>query len=244
MSKFHNIQFPGESKKYRAAREKLLAKEMELRRHLEAVASLRRKLPKGGKLKEDYIFEEGAPNLLDKRTVSKTKFSNFFESGKKSLVIYSFMYEPDATVPCPLCTSILDGLNGASPHIRDRVNFVVVAKAPIQKIRDWARKRGWKNLRLLSSEKNTYNRDYFAENERWGQMPALNVFEKTKQGIYHFYNTELLYAPSEKGQDPRHVDLIWPIWNMFDFTPEGRGEDWYPKFSYGKQAKDRKKLSE
>ena len=47
-----------------------------------------------------------------------------------------------------------------------------------------------------------------------------------------FYNTELLYAPTEPGQNPRHVDSLWPLWNMFDLTPEGRGTDWYPKHSY------------
>jgi predicted dithiol-disulfide oxidoreductase (DUF899 family) len=107
----------------------------------------------------------------------------------------------------------------------------VVAKAPIDRIRERARERGWNNLRLLSSSHNTYNRDYFAESNERGQMPAINVFQKTNDQIYHFYNSELLYAPTEPGQDPRHVDLIWPIWNLFDLTPQGRG-DWRPKLSY------------
>jgi hypothetical protein len=42
----------------------------------------------------------------------------------------------------------------------------------------------------------------------------------------------LLYAPTEPGQNPRHVDSLWPLWNVFDLTPEGRGTDWYPKHSY------------
>jgi predicted dithiol-disulfide oxidoreductase (DUF899 family) len=141
------------------------------------------------------------------------------------------MYAPEAEKPCPMCTSILDGLNGNSPHVNDRVNFAVVARAPIQKIRSWALSRSWKNLRLLSSLKNTYNADYFAENSASDQLPALNVFYKTAEGIYHFYNTELLYVPPEKGQNPRHVDLIWPLWNLFDLTPEGRGTNWFPKLS-------------
>jgi predicted dithiol-disulfide oxidoreductase (DUF899 family) len=41
-----------------------------------------------------------------------------------------------------------------------------------------------------------------------------------------------LYAPTEPGQDGRHVDQIWPLWNLFDFMPEGRGEKWYPRLSY------------
>jgi len=56
--------------------------------------------------------------------------------------------------------------------------------------------------------------------------------QKSAAGIHHFYNTELLYAPMEPGQNPRHVDSLWPLWNMFDLTPEGQGTDWYPKHSY------------
>jgi len=232
MGKYHAKKFPGETEEYRKARDELLAAEVELRKRVEEVAALRRKLPLGGKLKDDYIFEEEAPDLSDQGTVKSTKFSELFAAGKNSLIIYSFMYAPAADKPCPMCTSILDGLNGNAPHVHDRVNFVVVAKAPIQKIRSWALERGWKNLRLLSSGKNTYNTDYFAEDSPARQSPALNVFTKTETGIYHFYNTELLYVPPEKGQNPRHVDPIWPLWNLFDLTPEGRGTDWFPKFSY------------
>ena len=42
-----------------------------------------------------------------------------------------------------------------------------------------------------------------------------------------------MFAPRDPGQDPRHVDMIWPLWNVFDYTPEGRGKDWYPRLSYG-----------
>jgi len=232
MRKFHSKRFPGESETYRKARDELLEAEMRLRRQLEEVAALRRQLPRGGKVKEDYLFEEGASNLSDQSTVSQIKLSELFEAGKNSLIIYSFMFAPGSESPCPMCSSILDSLNGNAPHAGNRINLAVVAKAPIQRIREWARGRGWKNLRLLSSGKNTYNRDYFAEGDQWGQMPAINVFQKSKEGIYHFYNAELLYAPSEKGQHPRHADLIWPLWNLFDLTPDGRGTDWYPRFSY------------
>jgi len=97
---------------------------------------------------------------------------------------------------------------------------------------EFARGRGWRNLRLLSSANNSYNHDYRAEEPNGDQMPALNVFVRRDGRIHHFYNTELLYAPHEKGQDGRHVDLIWPLWNMFDLTPEGRGEKWGPRLSY------------
>jgi len=232
MGKFHDKRFPGESDEYRTKRDNLLQAEVELRKQMEEVAKQRRELPLGGKIGENYVFEEGAANLDDEETVNRVRFSDLFENGKHSLFIYSFMYSLNSDFPCTSCNSILDGLNGQVPHIQDRVNLAVVSKAPIQKLRDWARKRGWNNLRLLSSYNNTYNSDYFAESPEGAQWPAANVFRKTNDGIFHFYNTELLYAPTEEGQNARHVDMIWPLWNVFDMTPEGRGTDWYPKFTY------------
>ena len=142
------------------------------------------------------------------------------------------MYSATMKNACPSCTSILDNLNGSSPHIMQRINFVVAAKSPINRIQDWAKIRGWNNLHFLSSEKNSYNSDYFAETEDGSQMPILNIFLKNETGIFHTYATELLYAPRDEGQDPRHVDLLWPLWNMFDLTPIGRGKDWYPELKY------------
>lgn len=233
MAQYHDKRFPRESDEYRKKRDELLEAEMELRKQIEEVARQRRSLPIGGKIPKDYIFDEGGDDLSDTEIIKKTQFSELFKDGKDSLFIYSFMFAPDAERPCTSCNSILDGLNGQARHIKDRVNFAVVAKAPIEKLRDWARKRGWNGLRLLSSYNNSYNADYFGESpDGKNQWPAANVFKKKDDGIYHFYNTELLYAPTEEGQNGRHVDMIWPLWNIFDMTPEGRGTDWYPKHEY------------
>jgi predicted dithiol-disulfide oxidoreductase (DUF899 family) len=112
------------------------------------------------------------------------------------------------------------------------VNFAVVAKSPIERIMKFARSRGWNDLPLLSSSNNSYNADYHAQTEDGDQLPAVNVFVRRDGRIHHFYNTELLYGAWEKGQDARHLDLIWPLWNLLDLTPEGRGEKWYPERSY------------
>lgn len=228
MSALHNKAFPNESPEYRDARNKVLEAEIELRRKTEEVARLRRNMPMGGKVKEDYIFEE--PDSSGK--TKQTKLSELFKPGKDTLIIYSYMYGPEVESPCTSCTSIMDGINGMVFHAEDRVNFAMVGKSTIEKIKKWAEGRGWKNLHILSSNKNSYNKDYFAESEKGSQIPALNVFHKTPDGIFHFYNTELLYVPSEKQENSRHVDMIWPLWNLFDYTPEGRGTDWYPQYSY------------
>ena len=208
------------------ARDTLLERERELRSEIEAVAALRRGLPLGGRLTEDYVFDEGEP-------ATPTRFSELFRGGKNTLVVYSFMFAPDAGTPCPMCTALLDSLDGSAPHIGDRVNLAVVARAPIAGIRDWATSRGWRNLRLLSSADNAYNVDYHAETPDGGQLPAINVFRKTGEGIFHSYDAELFHVAPEPGQHPRHADLIWPLWNVFDLTPEGRGTDWFPRVSYG-----------
>lgn len=227
----HSIRFPGESDSYRQARNQLLEAEVALRKNIENVAALRRTLPLGGQAPEDYLFDEGSPDV-NGHAVRKVRLSQLFEHGKDTLLIYSYMFGPEMKAPCVSCTSILDGLNGASPHVRQRANFAVVAKSPVERIREVARGRGWNNLRLLSSQSNTYNRDYHGEDAKGAQQPSLNIFVRRDGTIHHFYHTELLFAPQEPGQDARHVDLIWPMWHLFDLTPEGRGRDWYPKLSY------------
>src|SRR5206468_9367667 len=150
------ISFPGESSEYRAARNKLLEAEINLRRQIESVAALRRELPEGGVVREDYVFQE------DKGPV---KMSELFKPGHQTLIVYNFMFGPAMPEACTSCTSILDGLNGTSIHVTDRVSFVVVAKSQMTRIRKFAEERGWNKLRRLTSAENTYNRDYFAEDE-------------------------------------------------------------------------------
>jgi predicted dithiol-disulfide oxidoreductase (DUF899 family) len=215
------MRFPNEDSKYRAARDKLLQAEAALRKQTEQVAALRRKLPPGGEVPEDYVFESEQGSV---------RLSQLFEHGN-TLVAYSFMYGPKMKQACPSCTSILDSLDGAARHLEQVTNLVVIAKSPLARILDHARSRGWTHLKLLSSEKNSYNRDYRAESGDGSQMPMLNVFRKNGT-VRHFWGSELLYAKSARGQEPRHVDMIWPIWNVLDVTPQGRGTDWNPKLAY------------
>lgn len=216
------VRFPGESARYRRARNRLLAAERDLRRQVEQVARLRRRLPLGGEIPQDYIFEESPGRMV--------RLSELFQEGHDTLVIYSFMF--GLKEACPMCTSFLDSLNGAAPHAQQRVNLAVVAKSPIRRLHAFAGARKWHNLRLLSSANNTYNHDYHGETEDGLQLPLLNVFTRRDGRIRHFYATELLFVPPERGHNERHIDMAWPLWNLLDFTPEGRGTDWYPRLTY------------
>lgn len=220
-------RFPNESDEYRQAREELLREEAELRSYVERVASLRRKLPLGGGLKEDYLFDESIDGQ-----VRRVRLSELFAPGKDTLIVYSFMYGRETVPACPLCTSIIDGFNGQAHHVSQTANFVVVARAPIDQLMEHARSRGWNRLRLLSSSDCGFNTDYLAEDEEGHQMPMAHVFVKRGGAIHHFWSSELLYADAGDGLDARHVDMLWPLWNILDLTPDGRGDDWYPKLSY------------
>jgi predicted dithiol-disulfide oxidoreductase (DUF899 family) len=230
-----SARFPGESKEYRAARDRLLEREIELRREMEAVAAQRRELPPGGEVPEDYVFQGAGP--------SEVRLSELFEAGKDSLAIYSFMFprdpgderpgpEPLAEGPCPSCVALLDQLDGAAPHVQPHMNFAVVAKAPVERVLSFAGERGWRHLRLLSSGANSYNRDYLAETPEGHQRPMLNVFHRDGETIRHFWGSELFYGPADGDQDPRHLGTLEPVWNLFDMTPEGRGSDWDEQLEY------------
>src|SRR4051794_16335650 len=205
------ITFPGESADYRAARDRLLEQEIQLRRAMEAVAAARRALPPGGVVPEDYVFDD-------------VRFSELFAPGRDSLLIYSFMYPRDPLDdrpgprdgPCPSCVALLDQLDGVVEHLGQNANFVAVGKAPLPSLREVARERGWRRLRLLSSQGNTYNRDYHGEPGEGDQRPMLNVFHRDADAIRHFWGSELFYAPTDPGQDPRHVGPLEPLFNMLD----------------------------
>lgn len=211
--------YPGESEEYRAARDALRDEEVALRNQIERVAELRRALPRGG-IADDYQFtdSQGAVNL-----------GQLFTPGTRSLLLYSYMYAPDDPAPCPMCTSFLDTLNASAAHIAQRVSLAVVAQAPPQALAKVASDRGWQKLRLVSAGGTTYQRDYLGEDEAGNQRPMMNVFVNDDDGIRHFWGSEAFFA--DVGGHPRHIDLVWPIWHLFDLTPEGRGE-WMPRVDY------------
>lgn len=226
----HLTRFPGESDEYRQARNDLLRAEMKLRKLEESVAAQRRMLPLGGAVRTDYVFDASGPGDEDVRTV---RFSELLPPDKRSLYVYNFMYpnEVGTMNPCPSCTSIIDQVDGASQHLAQQIGFAVVAKAPIDKFREHARKRGWRHTLLLSSANNTFNRDYNAEGEDTQQFPLAHVFTRRGKKMHHTWSSELFFAPHEPDQDMRHVDFMWPIWSMLDRTPQGRGK-FHPELQY------------
>ena len=203
-------RFPNESPEYRKARNALLEEEKALITRVKAVAAMRRKLPLGGKLKEDYVFVGANEHDLGK----EIRFSELF-GDKQTLLLYSLMFGPSWDNPCPSCTSLVDGFDRASISVTQHAAFTVVAKAPAKKLHEWAKSRGWSNIHLVSAERTEYLRDYRGQDDDTDKslQPNINVFTRKDGSIYHFWGTEM---------EGNHVDTVWAYWNLMDMTPEGR----------------------
>ncbi len=213
------VRFPNESADYRAARTALLAEEIELRRHIERVAARRRQLPPGGEVAGDYRFEG-----LD----GPTDFAGLF-GDKDTLSVYSFMYGPERTRPCPMCTNLLGPLDANAADIGQRIALAVVARSPVARLEAFRAERGWRSLRLFTDLNDAYSRDYHGLLPDGSEVPAFNVFTRRDGVIRHFWSGEM--TEGDPGQDPRGAPELAPLWNVLDMTPIERG-DWYPKLDY------------
>lgn len=199
-----SLTFPGESAEYRAARDALFAREAELARLTEEVAAERRKLPPGGEIPQDYVFQGIGPDGNE----TDIRLSELF-GDHDVLVICNFMYGPEMRRACPFCTALYDPLDKAVRDIEREVAFAVVAKSPLPRILAYARERDWRNLRLLSSGRTTYNRDYNAESADGAQISMLNVFQRDSDGVIrHFWGSET-------------QELGWIGPNVLHVTPRG-----------------------
>ena len=216
----NQAHFPHETPEYRRARNALLAEESELRRHIERVAAMRRTLPLGGEIEEDYTFEG------EKGT---SRLSDLFGE-KESLAVYSMMFGPERQRPCPMCTAMLTSWDGTARNLRERVALAVIARSPIDRIIDFGKERGWRNLPLYSDWKGNYTRTYVSAED--ADVPALNIFTRKNGKMYHFWAGEISGEMSDPGQDPRGAPDLDPLWSILDLTPGGRGADWYPKLEY------------
>lgn len=215
----NTIRHPNESDEYRRARQQLLVEEIELRRNQERVASLRRSLPPGGEVPNDFHFvsENG----------DDVSLADLF-GDHDTLVVYSYMFGPQREAPCPMCTSLMGGFDHKIADIRRRVAIAFTARSPINRLIDAKKARGWKDLPVFSDESGDYTRDYVSADD--ADMPAYNVFVRSDGTIRHFWSEEIGIDMSDPGQDPRGLEMD-PLWLVLDTVPEGRG-DWSPQLAY------------
>ncbi len=216
----NTAHLPNESAAYRAARNALLAEEIELRRHLERVAVQRRALPVGGEVPRDFEFVSEAGSV---------SLSGLF-GDKDTLMVYSMMFGPQRKAACPMCTSFLTSWNGTAVNLRERAAIVVTARSPMERLVEFKRQRGLGSLPFVSDASGEYTRTYVHAED--ADVPGFSVFVRRDGRVYHFYSGEMGGAMADPGQDPRGAPDLDPLWQMLDLTPEGRGTDWYPKLEY------------
>jgi predicted dithiol-disulfide oxidoreductase (DUF899 family) len=230
---FRQTNLTNESGDYLDKREELRLAEVELMRQRERVAELRRRLPEGAPV-QDYTFEEGPVNLDAGDTPTRiVRLSELFTLPDRALVIYHLMYGKKQIKACPMCTAWIDGFNGVADHLAQNINLAIVAAVDTPVLRAHARSRGWKKLRLLSAGANTFKYDLGSEDREGNQDSQISVFSRASDGtVGHFYSAHPRLASDipERG-----IDLLSPIWNILDLTPQGRG-DFYTKLEYPKQA--------
>lgn len=227
---FRQTNLPKESAEYLSSREELRMAEIELMQQRERVAELRRQLPEGP-IVQDYVFEEGPANLGAGDTPIRTvRLSELFTGSNRPLVVYHFMYGKKQTKPCPMCTMFIDSWNGVAHHLAQNVDVAIVAAADPAALRAHARERGWDKLRLLSCGDNTFKYDLRSEDREGNQDSTVSVFTRDDEGtLRHSYTAH----PSMSNEiNERGLDLLVPVYNILDLTPQGRG-DWYADLGYG-----------
>ena len=220
LARTNKTRHPNESAEYRRAREALLAEEIELRRHIERVAEMRRALPPGGEVTRAYEFSGDS---------GKVTLPELF-GNKQTLVIYSYMFGPQREKPCPMCTSFMSTWEAKLPDVEQRIAFAFVARSPIERLIEAKKARGWTRHKVYSDTSGDYTRDYVSATD--ADMPGYSVFTRRDGVIRHFWSGEMGQTMADPGQDPRGAPDIDPLWTLLDTTPEGRGKDWYPKLGY------------
>jgi predicted dithiol-disulfide oxidoreductase (DUF899 family) len=123
----------GTQEEWNAERDELLRDEKELTRRGDELRRRRQQLP-WVPVEEEYRFDtaDGDKSLAE-----------LFD-GSSQLMIYHFMFGPDWTAGCPVCTSIADTLNPQVPHMKARdVTLLLSSRAPLDKLLAYRERMGW-----------------------------------------------------------------------------------------------------
>jgi predicted dithiol-disulfide oxidoreductase (DUF899 family) len=155
-----------------AARLELLEAEKELTRRSDELARRRQELP-WVRIDKDYRFEtdEGRASLAD------------LFRGRSQLLIYHFMFGPEYTAGCPVCSSIADCFNGFVVHLANHdVTLGAVSRAPLAKLQDYKRRMGW-SFPWASSLGSDFNYDFQAAHTKEQEQSGAVEYNYRKTGI-------------------------------------------------------------
>ncbi len=217
-----------------AARKELLAKEKELTRQRDALNTERRNLPMV-EITKDYVFQ--GPG-------GEVRLRDMFE-GRRQLILYHFMFDPDWEDGCPSCSAGVDELApGMIEHLNLRdTSLAYVSRAPIEKLERYRKKKGWTHMRWYSSYNTDFNYDfkvtvdesvappeynyktkeeheragtgYYFEGEEPIEQPGLSCFLRVGDRVFHTYSTF-----------GRGAEMLGGSYYWLDLTALGRQEEW------------------
>lgn len=214
--------FPNESSEYRRARTALLAEEIELRRQIQRVAAMRRKLPPGSEPKDYRFLDENGEEV---------RLADMF-GRHDTLFTYFWMYGPERSRPCPMCTSFVGSLDIPAIDIQQRLSIAIIGRSPVARQLAFARERGWRNLKFYQTVGDDFPRDYRALSPEGDEGAAVLVWQRIDGKVHLSWAAEGGEATADPGFDPHLAPDPTPLWTILDWTPAGRGTDWYPKLEY------------
>jgi predicted dithiol-disulfide oxidoreductase (DUF899 family) len=207
-----------------------LEHEKELTKHHDRVTAERRRLPMV-RIEKDYVFDGPA---------GQQRLADLFD-GRRQLIVYHFMFDPEWDEGCPSCTGYVDALGDLTLLYARDTSLVLVSRAPLAKIERYKARRGW-SLPWVSSYGSDFNYDFHvtlddsvapieynyrskAELEQAcppvpvGAQPfeghGLSVFFRLDDAVFHTYSA---YARGTEG--------LTDAYSLLDTTPYGRQEDW------------------
>lgn len=215
--------FPGASADYDAARQALLAEEIEFRRHATRLVAQRQALPPGPVIEKNYRFKDEQALEVGLRDLF---------GDKDTLVTYFWMYGPQRERPCPMCTNWLGAVNGNAADIKQRVALKILGRSPVERQYAFAQERGWRDLNFVQTVGDDWAKDLGVLMPDGSEYPALTVFQREGETVRLFWASEMTGEMADPGQDPRDSPDIASLWSLLDLTPDGRGTDWYPKLNY------------
>ena len=215
--------FPGASADYDAARQALLAEEIEFRRHATRLVAQRQALPPGPVIEKNYRFKDEQAFEVGLRDLF---------GDKDTLVTYFWMYGPQRERPCPMCTNWLGAVNGNAADIKQRVALKILGRSPVERQYAFAQERGWRDLNFVQTVGDDWAKDLGVLMPDGSEYPALTVFRRDGDTVRLFWASEMTGEMADPGQDPRDSPDIASLWSILDLTPDGRGTDWYPKLNY------------
>ncbi|MFI0795894.1 DUF899 domain-containing protein [Micromonospora rubida] len=185
-----------------SARESLLQEEKALTRARDQLSAARRAMPVVP-VEKEYVFASptGEVTLLE-----------LFQ-GRRQLLVRHFMFDPKAEEGCVGCSMQADNVGDLSHmHARD-TSFVMIARAPLEKIEQFKARMGWAHIPWVSSYGSDFNYDFNVTMEK-GELPAVSSFIRDGEQIFHASSVF-----------DRGGEVFINTYNYLDVTPLGRQEE-------------------